>query len=111
MRVPDGGDRQILNHGATKSNPALIGEPGIGKAAIVEGIAHALIRGDVPASIKAMEVYKLDLDRLTSSGLEANLKIVLAEVEIRGDDIIFIDEIHSLLGERSPHLANRYHPT
>jgi hypothetical protein len=93
---------QVLSR-RTKSNPVLIGEPGIGKATIVDGLAEALIRGDVPERIKGMQVYKLDVDRLTSSGdgIEENLKSVLKELEIRGDIILFIEEIHSLLGEYS----------
>lgn len=93
---------QVLSR-RTKSNPVLIGEPGIGKAAIVEGLAKAIVRGDVPPRIKDKELYKLDVNLLASSGegLEANLKSILAELESRNNIILFVEDIHTLLGEQS----------
>lgn len=91
---------QVLSR-RIKSNPVIIGEPGIGKASIVNGLAEAIIHGDVPSSIVNMQLYKLDVDKLTSTenDIEANLNSIFAEIQSRTDIILFIDEIHVLLSE------------
>lgn len=94
---------QILSR-RTKNNPILIGEPGTGKTAIVEGLAHRVLRGDVPENLKNKQVYSLDMGALVAGAkykgeFEERLKAVINEVKkSRGDIILFIDEIHTLVG-------------
>ena len=88
----------------TKNNPCLIGEPGVGKTAIVEGLAQRIIRGDVPTSLKGKTIYSLDLGLLIAGAkykgeFEERLKDILSEIDEAGGKIIlFIDEIHQLVG-------------
>ena len=94
---------QILSR-RTKNNPILIGEPGTGKTAIVEGLAHRILRGDVPENLKNKQVYSLDMGALIAGAkykgeFEERLKAVINEVKkSEGDLILFIDEIHTLIG-------------
>lgn len=93
---------QVLSR-RTKNNPVLIGEPGVGKTAVVEGLAQAIVRGDVPETIKDKHLYTLDLGSLVAGSryrgdFEERLKKVLKEIRTRGDIILFIDEIHTLVG-------------
>ena len=93
---------QVLSR-RTKNNPVLIGEPGVGKTAVVEGLAQAIIKGDVPETLKEKQLYTLDLGALVAGSryrgdFEERLKKVLKEIRTRGDIIIFIDEIHTLVG-------------
>ena len=94
---------QILSR-RTKNNPILIGEPGTGKTAIVEGLAHRILRGDVPENLKNKQVYSLDMGALVAGAkykgeFEERLKSVVNEVKkSEGDIILFIDEIHTLVG-------------
>ena len=94
---------QILSR-RTKNNPILIGEPGTGKTAIVEGLAHRILRGDVPENLKNKQVYSLDMGALVAGAkykgeFEERLKAVINEVKKgEGDIILFIDEIHTLVG-------------
>ena len=93
---------QILSR-RTKNNPVLIGEPGVGKTAIVEGLATRIINDDVPETLKGMHLYTLDLGALVAGSryrgdFEERLKKVLKEIKTRGDIILFIDEIHTLVG-------------
>ena len=94
---------QILSR-RTKNNPILIGEPGTGKTAIVEGLAHRILRGDVPENLKGKQIYSLDMGALIAGAkyqgeFEERLKGVISEVtESRGEIILFIDEIHTLVG-------------
>ena len=93
---------QILSR-RTKNNPVLIGEPGVGKTAVVEGLAQAIVRGDVPEILKDKQLYTLDLGSLVAGSryrgdFEERLKKVLKEIRTRGDIILFIDEIHTLVG-------------
>lgn len=93
---------QILSR-RTKNNPVLIGEPGVGKTAVVEGLAQAIIKGDVPETLKDKQLYSLDLGALVAGSryrgdFEERLKKVLKEIRTRGDIILFIDEIHTLVG-------------
>ncbi len=93
---------QVLSR-RTKNNPVLIGEPGVGKTAVVEGLAQAIIRGDVPETIKGKQIYSLDMGSLVAGSryrgdFEERLKKVLKEIRSRGDVIVFIDEIHTLVG-------------
>ncbi|MFM7542476.1 MAG: ATP-dependent Clp protease ATP-binding subunit [Actinomycetales bacterium] len=93
---------QILSR-RTKNNPVLIGEPGVGKTAVVEGLAQAIIKGDVPETLKNKQIYSLDLGALVAGSryrgdFEERLKKVLKEIRTRGDIILFIDEIHTLVG-------------
>jgi len=94
---------QILSR-RTKNNPILIGEPGVGKTAIAEGIAFRIIKGDVPENLKSKVVYSLDMGALIAGGkykgeFEERLKAVVKEVtQSDGDIILFIDEIHTLVG-------------
>ena len=94
---------QILSR-RTKNNPILIGEPGTGKTAIVEGLAHRILRGDVPENLKNKQVYSLDMGALVAGAkykgeFEERLKSVVNEVKkSEGDIILFIDEIHQLVG-------------
>ncbi len=88
----------------TKNNPVLIGEPGVGKTAIVEGLAHRIIRGDVPENLKNKKIYSLDMGALIAGAkyqgeFEERLKGVINEVtQAAGEIILFIDEIHTLVG-------------
>ena len=94
---------QILSR-RTKNNPILIGEPGVGKTAIAEGIAFRIIKGDVPTNLKSKTVYSLDMGALIAGAkykgeFEERLKAVVKEVtQSDGDIILFIDEIHTLVG-------------
>lgn len=93
---------QILSR-RTKNNPVLIGEPGVGKTAVVEGLAQAVVRGDVPETLKDKHIYSLDMGSLIAGSryrgdFEERLKKVLKEIRTRGDIILFIDEIHTLVG-------------
>ena len=94
---------QILSR-RTKNNPILIGEPGTGKTAIAEGIAHRIVRGDVPENLKSKEIYSLDMGALIAGAkykgeFEERLKSVVNEVvKADGEVILFIDEIHTLVG-------------
>jgi ATP-dependent Clp protease ATP-binding subunit ClpB len=94
---------QILSR-RTKNNPVLIGEPGTGKTAIVEGLAHRILRGDVPENLRNKQVYSLDMGALVAGAkykgeFEERLKSVVNEVmKSDGDIILFIDEIHTLVG-------------
>ena len=93
---------QVLSR-RTKNNPVLIGEPGVGKTAVVEGLAQAIDRGDVPETLKDKQLYSLDLGSLVAGSryrgdFEERLKKVLKEIRTRGDIILFIDEIHTLVG-------------
>ena len=93
---------QILSR-RTKNNPVLIGEPGVGKTAIVEGLAQKIVRNDVPETLTNKQLYTLDLGALVAGSryrgdFEERLKKVLKEIKTRGDIILFIDEIHTLVG-------------
>ena len=94
---------QILSR-RTKNNPILIGEPGVGKTAIAEGLAERIVSGDVPENLKMKNVYSLDMGALIAGAMykgefEERLKSVIKEVvESNGDVILFIDEIHTLVG-------------
>ncbi|MEO7079353.1 MAG: Clp protease N-terminal domain-containing protein, partial [Rhodococcus sp. (in: high G+C Gram-positive bacteria)] len=87
----------------TKNNPVLIGEPGVGKTAVVEGLAQAIVKGEVPETLKDKQIYSLDLGSLVAGSryrgdFEERLKKVLKEIRTRGDIILFIDEMHTLVG-------------
>jgi ATP-dependent Clp protease ATP-binding subunit ClpC len=93
---------QVLSR-RTKNNPVLIGEPGVGKTAVVEGLAQSVIKGEVPETLKDKQLYTLDLGALVAGSryrgdFEERLKKVLKEIRTRGDIILFIDEIHTLVG-------------
>jgi ATP-dependent Clp protease ATP-binding subunit ClpB len=94
---------QVLSR-RTKNNPVLIGEPGVGKTAIVEGLAHRIVQGDVPENLKTKQIVALDMGALVAGTqfrgqFEERLKAVLKEVtESEGEIILFIDEIHTLVG-------------
>ena len=94
---------QILSR-RTKNNPVLIGEPGVGKTAIAEGLAHRIIRGDVPENLKSKTIYSLDMGSLIAGAkykgeFEERLKSVVKEVtQSNGEVVLFIDEIHTLVG-------------
>ncbi len=93
---------QVLSR-RTKNNPVLIGEPGVGKTAVVEGLAQAIVKGEVPETIKDKQLYTLDLGSLVAGSryrgdFEERLKKVLKEIRTRGDIILFIDELHTLVG-------------
>ncbi len=94
---------QILTR-RTKNNPILIGEPGVGKTAIIEGLAHRIVDGDVPENLKTKKIYSLDMGSLIAGAkykgeFEERLKAVVKEVtESNGEIILFIDEIHTLVG-------------
>nr|WP_042505591.1 ATP-dependent Clp protease ATP-binding subunit [Tropheryma whipplei] len=96
---------QVLSR-RTKNNPILIGEPGVGKTAVVEALARAIVNGDVPVNLRNKQVYSLDLGSLIAGSryrgdFEERLKKVTKEIRSRGDIIVFIDEIHSLVGAGS----------
>ena len=87
----------------TKNNPALVGEPGVGKTAVVEGLAQKIVSGEVPEILKDKQLYTLDLGALVAGSryrgdFEERLKKVLKEIRTRGDIILFIDELHTLVG-------------
>ncbi len=93
---------QVLSR-RTKNNPVLIGEPGVGKTAVVEGLAQGIVKGEVPETLKDKQLYTLDLGALVAGSryrgdFEERLKKVLKEIRTRGDIILFIDEIHTLVG-------------
>ena len=93
---------QILSR-RTKNNPVLIGEPGVGKTAVVEGLAQRIVSGDIPETLKDKQLYTLDLGALVAGSryrgdFEERLKKVLKEIKTRGDIVLFIDEIHTLVG-------------
>ncbi len=93
---------QVLSR-RTKNNPVLIGEPGVGKTAIVEGLATDIVDGDVPETLEGKQLYTLDLGALVAGSryrgdFEERLKKVLKEIRTRGDIILFIDELHTLVG-------------
>jgi ATP-dependent Clp protease ATP-binding subunit ClpC len=93
---------QVLSR-RTKNNPVLIGEPGVGKTAVVEGLAQGIVKGEVPENLKEKQLYTLDLGALVAGSryrgdFEERLKKVLKEIRTRGDIILFIDEIHTLVG-------------
>jgi ATP-dependent Clp protease ATP-binding subunit ClpC len=93
---------QVLSR-RTKNNPVLIGEPGVGKTAVVEGLAQNIVKGEVPETLKDKQLYTLDLGSLVAGSryrgdFEERLKKVLKEIRTRGDIILFIDELHTLVG-------------
>src|SRR5580693_8881605 len=93
---------QVLSR-RTKNNPVLVGEPGVGKTAVVEGLAQKIVKGEVPETLKEKQLYTLDLGALVAGSryrgdFEERLKKVLKEIRTRGDIILFIDEIHTLVG-------------
>jgi len=93
---------QVLSR-RTKNNPVLIGEPGVGKTAIVEGLAQQIVAGEVPETLKGKQIYTLDLGALVAGSryrgdFEERLKKVLKEIRTRGDIVLFIDELHTLVG-------------
>ncbi len=93
---------QVLSR-RTKNNPVLIGEPGVGKTAIVEGLSQQIVANDVPETLKGKQLYTLDLGALVAGSryrgdFEERLKKVLKEIRTRGDTILFIDELHTLVG-------------
>src|SRR5260370_14984201 len=93
---------QVLSR-RTKNNPVLVGEPGVGKTAVVEGLAQKIVKGEVPETIKDRQLYTLDLSALVAGSryrgdFEERLKKVLKEIRARGDIILFIDELHTLVG-------------
>jgi ATP-dependent Clp protease ATP-binding subunit ClpC len=93
---------QVLSR-RTKNNPVLIGEPGVGKTAVVEGLAQRIVKGEVPETITGKQLYTLDLGALVAGSryrgdFEERLKKVLKEIKTRGDIILFIDELHTLVG-------------
>ncbi len=93
---------QVLSR-RTKNNPVLIGEPGVGKTAVVEGLAQDIVKGNVPETLKGKKIYTLDLGALVAGSryrgdFEERLKKVLKEIRTRGDIVLFIDELHTLVG-------------
>ncbi len=87
----------------TKNNPVLVGDPGVGKTAVVEGLAQSIVRGDVPETLREKQIYILDLGALVAGSryrgdFEERLRKVLKEIKTRGDVVLFIDEIHTLVG-------------
>jgi ATP-dependent Clp protease ATP-binding subunit ClpC len=93
---------QVLSR-RTKNNPVLIGEPGVGKTAVVEGLSQAIVKGEVPETLKDKQLYTLDLGALVAGSryrgdFEERLKKVLKEIRTRGDIVLFIDELHTLVG-------------
>src|SRR5437773_2212175 len=93
---------QVLSR-RTKNNPVLIGEPGVGKTAIVEGLSQDIVKGEVPETLKGKQIYTLDLGALVAGSryrgdFAERLKKVLKEIKTRGDIILFIDELHTLVG-------------
>src|SRR6476660_1471555 len=96
---------QVLSR-RTKNNPVLVGEPDVGKTAVVEGLAQKIVKAEVPETLKDKQLYTLDLGALVAGSryrgdFEERLKKVLKEIRTRGDIILFIDEIHTLVGARA----------
>lgn len=96
---------QILSR-KTKNNPILVGAPGTGKTAILEGLAHRILRGDVPTQLRKIQIYSLDLTALTAGAsmqgeFEERLKSIIADVKTNSNIVLFIDEIHQLMGSGS----------
>ncbi|WP_367301143.1 AAA family ATPase [Leuconostoc carnosum] len=90
----------------TKNNPVLVGDAGVGKTAVVEGLAQAIVNGDVPASIKDKEIYSIDISSLEAGtqfrgAFEENIQNLMKEVKAAGNVILFFDEIHQILGAGS----------
>ena len=93
---------QILSR-RTKNNPCLIGEPGVGKTAVAEGLAQMIVNGDVPATIAGKRLVSLDLSGMVAGSkyrgeFEERIKKVLAEIREDGNVLLFIDEIHTIIG-------------
>ncbi|MGH2770056.1 MAG: ATP-dependent Clp protease ATP-binding subunit, partial [Actinomycetota bacterium] len=93
---------QVLSR-RTKNNPVLIGAPGVGKTAIVEGLGQRIVKGEVPETLRGKQIYTLDLGALVAGSryrgdFEERLKKVLKEIRTRGDIVLFIDELHTLVG-------------
>ena len=93
---------QVLSR-RTKNNPVLIGDPGVGKTAVVEGLSQAIVKGEVPETLKGKQIYTLDLGAFVAGSryrgdFEERLKKVLKEIKTRGDIVLFIDELHTLVG-------------
>ncbi|MQA78375.1 MAG: AAA domain-containing protein [Streptosporangiales bacterium] len=93
---------QVLSR-RTKNNPVLVGEPGVGKTAVVEGLGQKIVKGEIPETLKEKQLYTLDLGALVAGSryrgdFEERLKKVLKEIKTRGDIILFIDELHTLVG-------------
>ncbi len=93
---------QVLSR-RTKNNPVLVGEPGVGKTAVVEGLAQKIVQGEVPETLTGKQLYTLDLSALVAGSryrgdFEERLKKVLTQIRTRGDIILFIDELHTLVG-------------
>ena len=93
---------QVLSR-RSKNNPVLVGEPGVGKTAVVEGLAQKIVAGDVPETLKDKQIYSLDMGAIVAGSryrgdFEERIKKILKEVRSRGDVILFIDEIHTLVG-------------
>jgi ATP-dependent Clp protease ATP-binding subunit ClpC len=93
---------QVLSR-RTKNNPALIGDPGVGKTAVVEGLAQNIVKGDVPETLEGKQIYTLDLGALVAGtryrgDFEERLRKLLKEIKSRGDIVLFIDELHTLVG-------------
>ena len=102
---------QILSR-RTKNNPVLVGEPGVGKTAVVEGLAQRITNADVPELLKGKQIYTLDLAALVAGSkyrgeFEERLKKVMKEITQRGDIILFIDELHNLVGAGAAEGADR----
>ncbi|WP_107491068.1 ATP-dependent Clp protease ATP-binding subunit, partial [Thermobifida fusca] len=93
---------QVLSR-RTKNNPVLVGDPGVGKTAVVEGLAQKIVKGEIPETLKDKQLYTLDLGALVAGSryrgdFEERLRKVLKEIRSRGDIILFIDELHTLVG-------------
>jgi len=93
---------QVLSR-RSKNNPVLVGEPGVGKTAVVEGLAQKIVAGDVPETLQDKQIYSLDMGAIVAGSryrgdFEERIKKILKEVRSRGDVILFIDEIHTLVG-------------
>ena len=90
----------------TKNNPVLVGDAGVGKTAVVEGLAQAIVNGDVPAAIKNKEIISIDISGLEAGtqyrgSFEENIQNLIKEVKAAGNIILFFDEIHQILGAGS----------